>query len=125
MMSSVPAALLVVVLKHQKIRNPEETEIFRCIAASLKCFMTVGILTRQFQTYLTRGDELRFSARGRISFRNTIATANRNYRHNQVVRPGAAQLANFGCSFRALFLQLGKAVKNAHEILDAPGNFFA
>src|SRR5262249_62331012 len=102
MVGRVPAVLLVVVLKHGEIRNPLETEIFRCIAASLKCFVTVRILTPKFQPYLTRSDELRFSARGRISSRRGIATANRNYRHNQVVRPGAAQLANFGCSFRAL-----------------------
>src|SRR5881392_369293 len=101
MVCRVPAVLFVVILKHGKVRDPEQFEVARHVAGALERPVFVSVFARQLQTSFAAGGELRLlvGSRAGFSFRG-----NGYYRNNKVVRPGAAQLADFCRYLRTLFL---------------------
>ena len=100
MIRGIPAVFLLVEFEHGKVSNPEWLEIVCHVARALECFVLVSVFARQLQPGFPAGGELRLLVGSRASF---SFRGNGYYRNNKVVRPCAAQLADFCSYLRALF----------------------
>src|SRR6478672_10648752 len=114
MVRSVPAIFLVVILEHGKVGDPEEFEVARHVAGALECLVLVCVLARQFQPGFAARSVLRFLVGGgaRLAF-----GGNADYRNNQIVSAGFAQLADFCRYLRTLLFKLSKVIEHASEVL--------